>query len=154
MEGGMAMANPDDRGVATSVGTQSARLISQRTALDEKPLLRTATLRLSTEAILVLAGELDLSSGEQVREAALECLADPPEHLSVDLSAIEFCDCAGLRILEWVRLKAEAVGAGFSLLGVRPRTRRLLTMGRAEELLAACDMTAPVEEGQRTRIPR
>ncbi len=148
------MANPDDRGVATSVGTQSARLISQRAALDEKPILSTATLRLSTEAILVLAGELDLSSGEQVREAALECLADPPEHLSVDLSAVEFCDCAGLRVLEWVRRKAEACGADFRLLGVHPRTRRLLSIARTDELLAACDVNAPIEEGHRARIPR
>jgi anti-anti-sigma factor len=148
------MANPDYRGVATSVDTQSARLISQRAALDEKPILRTAMLRLSGEAILVLAGELDLSSGEQLREAALECLADPPEHLSVDLSAVEFCDCAGLRILEWVRLKAEAGGTGFRLLGAHPRTRRLLAIARADELLAACGMTAPTEEGQRARIPR
>jgi anti-anti-sigma factor len=148
------MANPDDRGVATSAVTQSARLISQRAALDEKPILRTATLRLGTEAILVLAGELDLSSGEQVREAALDCLSEPPEYLSVDLSAIEFCDCAGLRVLEWVRLKAEAGGAGFRLLGAHPRTRRLLAIARADELLAACGMTAPAEEGQRARIPR
>lgn len=147
------MANPDDRGVATSVGIASARLISQRPALDEKPILRTATLRLSTEAILVLAGELDLSSGEQVREAALECLADSPEYLSVDLSAVEFCDCAGLRVLEWVRLKAEAAGAGFRLLGAHPRTRRLLSIAHADELLAACGANAPSEEGRRARIP-
>ena len=55
-------------------------------------------------ATVVLDGEIDISSAGQIRAAVAECLRWPsPKSLLIDLSAVTFCDCAGIEALEWAR---------------------------------------------------
>ena len=49
--------------------------------------------------VVSLAGELDLYNASAVREALLECCAESPERLIVDLSAVKFIDSTALGVL-------------------------------------------------------
>ena len=46
-----------------------------------------------------LAGELDLYNAQEVREALLECCAEGPSRLVVDLSGVKFIDSTALGVL-------------------------------------------------------
>jgi anti-sigma B factor antagonist len=49
--------------------------------------------------VVSLAGELDLYNAHEVREALLECCAEAPDRLVVDLSAVKFIDSTALGVL-------------------------------------------------------
>ncbi|MFF1543741.1 STAS domain-containing protein [Streptomyces sp. NPDC058291] len=49
-----------------------------------------------TRALVTLAGEIDLTTAPQVRQALAECLSEGVRSIDVDLTAVTFCDAAGL----------------------------------------------------------
>lgn len=73
-----------------------------------------------------LAGELDASSAPAVTDAILEHIGPDDEHLSLELSALTFCDSSGLMMV--FRLHELAAGAGvrFVLFQPSPPVRRVL----------------------------
>ena len=50
--------------------------------------------------VVSLAGELDLYNAHAVREALLECCAETPDRLVVDLSEVKFIDSTALGVLD------------------------------------------------------
>src|SRR5579875_2208871 len=109
------------------------------------PPLRTASLRLGDETILLLTGELDLATVGDVTVAADKCLSHKPALLSVDVGGLDFCDCAGLRALRQAKTWAHEAGVAFRLLSTDNSTRRLITLAAADDLLAA--LAGPVPPG-------
>ena len=95
-------------------------------------------------AVLTLSGDLDMTTASDVRAAARGCLRQSPPYLCLDLSAVSFCDVAGLRALRLVRCDAIAAGAGFRLLRPSPHVARILTLMDAGDLLSATDAGQPV----------
>jgi anti-anti-sigma factor len=87
------------------------------------------------ELTVQLAGELDIAGGELVK-AVLES-HECPRMLRVDLAALTFIDCAGLRTLEEVRDRVQAKDSAGVLVLVRvgARIRRLLRMTRLDRVL-------------------
>ncbi len=55
--------------------------------------------------VVSLAGELDLYNAHEVREALLECCAESPNRLVVDLSGVKFIDSTALGVLIEARTK-------------------------------------------------
>jgi ABC-type transporter Mla MlaB component len=51
---------------------------------------------------LTLAGNIDVTTDETVRDSAARCLRDQPDVLIVDLRELNFCDSTGVRALRWV----------------------------------------------------
>ena len=103
------------------------------------PQLRTSSLRMDDEAVLVLAGEFDLSDVGQVCFAAAECLGGHPARLAIDLGAVTFCDCSALRALRSIKAHADADGVSFRVLGCETSLRRVLLLSGSADLLAACE---------------
>ena len=75
--------------------------------------------------VVSLAGELDLYNASTVREALLECCAESPARLIVDLSAVKFIDSTALGVLIEARTRL-ANKKGFLLAAPGLETRRAL----------------------------
>jgi anti-sigma B factor antagonist len=75
--------------------------------------------------VVSLAGELDLYNAHEVREALLECCAEAPDRLVVDLSAVKFIDSTALGVLIEARTRL-ANRRSFLLAAPGLETRRAL----------------------------
>jgi anti-sigma B factor antagonist len=75
--------------------------------------------------VVSLAGELDLYNAAAVREALLECCAESPERLIIDLSDVKFIDSTALGVLIEARTRL-ANRRGFLLAAPGLETRRAL----------------------------
>jgi anti-sigma B factor antagonist len=75
--------------------------------------------------VVSLAGELDLYNAHEVREALLECCAEGPARLVVDLSGVKFIDSTALGVLIEARTRMEN-RRGFLLAAPGHETKRAL----------------------------
>jgi anti-sigma B factor antagonist len=75
--------------------------------------------------VVRLAGEIDLYNAAAVREALLECCAESPERLIVDLSDVKFIDSTALGVLIEARTRLPNRRA-FLLAAPGLETRRAL----------------------------
>ena len=75
--------------------------------------------------VVSLAGELDLYNAHEVREALLECCAEAPDRLVIDLSAVKFIDSTALGVLIEARTRL-ANRRSFLLAAPGLETRRAL----------------------------
>jgi anti-sigma B factor antagonist len=57
--------------------------------------------------VVALAGELDLYNAHLVRNALLECCAEGPQRLVVDLSGVKFIDSTALGVLIEARTRMD-----------------------------------------------
>ena len=55
--------------------------------------------RMSDDAVLTLAGELDLSTVAQLRLAVTDALGQNPTRIVLDFTGVTFCDSQGLSTL-------------------------------------------------------
>ncbi|MGW6868973.1 STAS domain-containing protein [Streptomyces sp. NPDC054901] len=77
--------------------------------------------------LIHLTGELDVATAPDIRDAVRDCLTRPPALLRIGISAVSFCDCAGLGALLWAKAEAARAGAGFHLSGpFQPIVARVL----------------------------
>ena|SRR5579875_19862 len=81
-------------------------------------------------AVLLVDGEIDLSTAEQLRTALQEALAADPK-VVVDMAGVTFCDAAGLRVV--LQVAASRDGAGPLELLNAPRVARILELLRLSE---------------------
>lgn len=91
-------------------------------------LLRVRLSVLDAFALVSLEGEIDLGSAPRVLEAVELCLAHGASGISIDLSAVTFCDCAGLNAFDRARAAAEAAGGTVHLLDPSPPVARLFSI--------------------------
>jgi anti-sigma B factor antagonist len=75
--------------------------------------------------VVTLTGELDLYNAAVVREALLECCAETPDRLIVDLSDVKFIDSTALGVLIEARTRM-ANRRSFLLAAPGLETRRAL----------------------------
>ncbi len=68
------------------------------------------------EAVVTLAGELDLSSAGVLEREVAELHAAGHDRIVVDLSRVEFIDSTGLRVLLGLHRSSERVGRLLSLV--------------------------------------
>lgn len=76
--------------------------------------------------VLRLQGELDASNRERLRSAVSGALENDPPLLVVDLSGLDFADCAGLSVLVWAHKRLSGRGHRLVLTGAKPAVARLL----------------------------
>jgi anti-anti-sigma factor len=88
-----------------------------------------AELRLvPPQAHLVLAGELDLHTADQLHSALDAIAVAPVSHLVVDLSAVEFASLSALGDLVDMARSLGLRGGTVLIRGVRPLQRRVLDL--------------------------
>ena len=73
-------------------------------------------------------GELDMDTAHLLTSAVEEGLLGHPRILLLDLGAVTFCDCAGLRTLLRVRRRITASGATFHLASPSRAVLRIMDL--------------------------
>jgi len=97
-------------------------------------------------SVLTIAGRLDSGSFLQAWEQSVEpCRRNVPRKLLVDVSAMDYCDGAGLGLLSELRRIVASSHGKFELAGVREEHRRLLAMSELTDPDAA--LRRPAREG-------
>jgi len=82
-------------------------------------------------AVVTVRGDLDIATTEQLNAAVTPVIADAPQRLIVDVSALRFADSSAIAL--WVRWAAQ-VGE-LQLRGASPLLARLISsMGLANHL--------------------
>jgi anti-sigma B factor antagonist len=87
------------------------------------------------DALLPLAGELDLSHAEVVWEAALGALQAAPTRLVVDVSEVTFLTSSMLGTFLRIQAAAKDRGTGFALRRPGPLVQRILRLSGLDSLM-------------------
>lgn len=82
--------------------------------------------RTTNEAVLGLAGEIDMLTVSQLSTAVNELLTDPPARIILDLSGVTFCDSQGLGTLVVLSRKASHARSLLILTNVGDFLHRVL----------------------------
>jgi anti-anti-sigma factor len=107
------------------------------------PGARAAEALTCNQRTLTLAGNIDMTNDETVRDSAARCLHDQPDVFVVDMRELNFCDGAGVRALRWVLRRAALVGATVRVIPPGEHLRRVLLLLGANDLLAVIDSAGP-----------
>jgi anti-sigma B factor antagonist len=91
--------------------------------------------------VVALAGELDLYNAHVVRDALLECCAEGPERLVVDLSEVKFIDSTALGVLIEARTRM-ANRRAFLLAAPGLETKRALEVSGLDRHFTVHDSRA------------
>jgi anti-sigma B factor antagonist len=75
----------------------------------ESPGFTVTVVRKETEAVITVAGEIDVSTVPQLSAAVDEVLVDAPPRVVLDLAGVTFCDSQGLGTLVALSRKARMV---------------------------------------------
>jgi anti-anti-sigma factor len=95
--------------------------------------------------VVSLAGELDLYNAENVRTALLECCAEEPSVLVVDLAEVTFIDSTALGVLIEARSRMSD-RSGFRLAAPGLETRRALEVSGLDRHFLVHDTVAEALE--------
>jgi anti-anti-sigma factor len=82
--------------------------------------------RTSTDAVLLLVGEIDMATAGELRAAATRAIQDPPDRVVLDFSGVTFCDSQGLSTLISLNREVSAVSSTLVLANVGDFMGRLL----------------------------
>ena len=85
--------------------------------------------------VVRLQGELDLVGSPLLAGELERAEADRPALVVLDVSALEFIDSAGLRVILGANARLRERGAELALTPGRPQVQRLLSITGIEELL-------------------
>ncbi|MBX9426946.1 STAS domain-containing protein [Streptomyces lateritius] len=95
------------------------------------------TVEVAPDGTVVADGEIDIDSAPYLHEALEAALRVHPEGVTLDLSAVTFCDCTGLGAFLDARRRHLAGGSCPLRLGpVSPPMARLLRLTDTEALFA------------------
>jgi anti-sigma B factor antagonist len=115
-------------------GSDAAR--DETSGIREAPVAGIA--RSQGSVVVSLAGELDLYNAHEVRDALLECCAESPDRLVVDLSGVKFIDSTALGVLIEARTKLPN-RRGFLLAAPGMETKRALEISGLDRHFAVHD---------------
>ena len=77
-------------------------------------------------SVLVLAGEIDMSTAGQLRRAVDQALAETPTRIVLDFGGVTFCDSQGLSTLIALNKAVDAADGTLVLTNVGDFLQRLL----------------------------
>jgi anti-sigma B factor antagonist len=92
----------------------------------ERPELAIAVQRTDSEAVVNLAGEIDMLTVQRLSTTVNEMLADPPPRIVLDLGGVTFCDSQGLGTLVVLSRKATTAQTVLVLTNVADFLMRVL----------------------------
>jgi anti-sigma B factor antagonist len=93
----------------------------------ERPDLSVSVQRTTGEAVVALAGEIDMSTVQRLSKAVSDVLgSDPPPRVVLDLADVTFCDSQGLGTLVVLSRKATMAQSCLILVNVGEFLLRVL----------------------------
>ena len=105
----------------------------------QTPALELSSARLGDTVVISFAGELDISSAARVEKELASVEEGAPPVIVLDLSALEFMDSTGLRLVVGADHRARARGARLAVVRGREAVQRIFRITRLEDRL---DMVA------------
>lgn len=95
-------------------------------------------MRAGKQHVLVVTGEADVSTADQLRSQIVDALSVLPTALVVDLTTLTFCDLHGLDALHAAAVAADQAGVDLQFRGVSPQLSWL------ERLFPSCPDGRPL----------
>jgi anti-sigma B factor antagonist len=95
---------------------------------------------------LRLTGEIDMSTAQSVREAALQAMRQHDRTLQIDLSGVTFIDSTGLEVLLATRRRATVSGGQLQLIDPTHAVLRVLEVTGVDRLFQIQPGPAPVPQ--------
>jgi anti-sigma B factor antagonist len=92
-------------------------------------------------AVARIEGEIDVCVADRLQELLLRITQAYGPRLLLDLSAVSFMDCAGLRALVLTLRHAELCGWSIHLIAASAMVRRIITLTGAEDALPVLDQS-------------
>jgi anti-anti-sigma factor len=92
---------------------------------------------------LRLSGEMDMSTAELVREAALAAIDQGHPDVDIDMSAVTFMDSTGLQVLLETSRRAESAGGRLQLVDPTRAVKRVLEVTGVKQLFEIAEVPAP-----------
>jgi anti-anti-sigma factor len=100
------------------------------------PFLKVASYPADERTVVVVTGELDIGTDQELQHALREALAQSVHGLDLDLARVDFCDCSGLNVLLHIRRLALTQAKTVHLQAAGISVRRLLALTRTAPLFA------------------
>jgi anti-anti-sigma factor len=97
-----------------------------------------------SRTVLVVSGDLDAASGGVFQESLLRAARSHGSPLLLDLSGIDFVDCAGLTALITIRRLVEARGCGLQIIAVSRALRAIVGLTGTQFVLDEIPRTLAV----------
>jgi anti-anti-sigma factor len=88
-------------------------------------LLDTEIRRSDQHALVMLDGELDLSTAPQLYEQFAELAREGIKHVSLNLAELDFMDSTGLSVILAEHKRVDSLGGELTIFSPRPMVRRL-----------------------------
>lgn len=88
--------------------------------------------------VIVLSGEVDLSTVAEFSELVTAQLSGGTRHLTVDVSGLAFADSASVRVLMLAAVTLRKRGGGLVLLRPQPALSRLMDIMDAGQVITIC----------------
>jgi anti-sigma B factor antagonist len=121
-------------------------------SVTRQELLSSEIRRSAQHALILLAGELDLSSVADLYAQFAELAREGVNHVAVDLSELTFMDSSGLAVLIAEQKRVESLRGELIILSPRPRIRRLFELTGLDSYLTIRPATA-TQENDSTPAP-
>jgi anti-anti-sigma factor len=120
------------------------------------PRLSITTEHHGRRSVLLLQGELDLSTRDRLRRAISNALKRQPGILVVDLSGLDFIDCSGLSVLVWAHKRLAGQDRQLLIAGSTPIVRRVICLAGVDTYLhlSTPEALALGRAGQRQHEPQ
>jgi stage II sporulation protein AA (anti-sigma F factor antagonist) len=103
--------------------------------ISRKTLLDTEIRRAEEQALVVLRGELDLSTASQLFNQLAELSRAGVRHVALDLGDLAFTDSTGLSVIVAEHKRVESLGGELIIFSPQPNVRRLFEVSGLSEYL-------------------
>ena len=97
-------------------------------------------------ATVVVSGDIDIANRHDIVELVRDAIRAETTEIALDMSTVEFIDCAGLAGILQARHLAAMEGCDLRVVSMAPRVRRLLDLTETLPLLTG--PPRPVAEGR------
>ncbi|MEV4947810.1 STAS domain-containing protein [Streptomyces sp. NPDC053755] len=113
--------------------------------MDTAPALKTALTRSGSRTTVTVAGEIDIDTVAELRQALATALSDGARLIDVDFTDVAFCDCTGLAVLLRAGRYARARGASLRVVNVTSSlVQRLFVTTRTADVLSGPPSARPL----------
>lgn len=85
--------------------------------------------------LVALAGESDMNTRQVLRDVLQEATSEPPRHLVIDMSGLEFIDSTAIHVLMDVRAGFAGDGGHISIVAPHPLIARVLSLSGTDQIV-------------------
>ena len=96
-----------------------------------------ATLQTGSDAVLTVAGDIDLAAMDMFMAAVDRIFVEAPRTVTLDLESVTFLDSSGIKALLKLRRRCEVAGAELHTTNIPDNVHRLLGIMDLADLFVA-----------------